>query len=79
MRIYLEHDPESTSSGRDPIGGHRFSLATNAEPVCAEIMREKSRRSAITIDLNLWRYGKTLALVERNALSTEGKRWFAER
>jgi hypothetical protein len=25
-------------SGHDPMGGYRFSLATNAERVCAEIM-----------------------------------------
>jgi len=25
-------------SGYDPMGGHRFSLATNAERACAEIM-----------------------------------------
>jgi hypothetical protein len=25
-------------SGNDPIEGYRFSLATNAERVCAEIM-----------------------------------------
>jgi len=25
-------------SGYDPTGGYRFSLATNAERVCAEIM-----------------------------------------
>jgi hypothetical protein len=25
-------------SGCDPMGGNRFSLATNAERVCAEIM-----------------------------------------
>jgi len=28
-------------SGNDPMGGHRFSLATNAERVCAEIMLEQ--------------------------------------
>jgi hypothetical protein len=34
---------KSMPSGRDPMGGHRFSLATNAEGVCAEIMpKEKS-------------------------------------
>jgi hypothetical protein len=27
-------------SGNDPTGGNRFSLATNAERVCAEIMRK---------------------------------------
>jgi hypothetical protein len=27
--------------GRDPIGGRRFSFATNAERVCAENMLEQ--------------------------------------
>jgi hypothetical protein len=30
-------------SGHDPIGEKRFSLATNAERVCAEIMRRKQQ------------------------------------
>jgi hypothetical protein len=29
---------KSMPSGCDPMGGNRFSLATNAEGVCAEIM-----------------------------------------
>jgi hypothetical protein len=29
---------KSMPSGYDPMGGYRFSLATNAERVCAEIM-----------------------------------------
>jgi hypothetical protein len=32
-------------SGYDPMGGHRFSLATNAERVCAEIMLKKKVRA----------------------------------
>jgi hypothetical protein len=38
VRITLEHDPEKHALGLDPMGGHRFSLTTNAERVCAEIM-----------------------------------------
>jgi len=30
-------------SGYDPMGGYRFSLATNAERVCAEIMLKQKR------------------------------------
>ena len=40
-----EHDPEKHALGHDPTGGNRFSLATNAERVCAEIML-KQRASA---------------------------------
>ena len=29
---------KSMPSGDDPMGGYRFSLAANAERVCAEIM-----------------------------------------
>jgi len=29
---------KSMPSGYDPMGGYRFSLATNAERACAEIM-----------------------------------------
>jgi hypothetical protein len=36
-----EHDPETHAFGLDPNGGYRFSLATNAEHVCAEIMRNQ--------------------------------------
>jgi hypothetical protein len=32
-------------SGYDPMGGNRFSLATNAERVCAEIMLKQEMRS----------------------------------
>jgi len=32
---------KSMPSGYDPMGGYRFSLATNAERVCAEIMLEQ--------------------------------------
>jgi hypothetical protein len=35
-------------SGCDPMGGSRFSLATNAERVCAEIML-KQRDEIISI------------------------------
>jgi hypothetical protein len=34
---------KSTPSGYDPMGGYRFSLATNAERVCAEIMLKTGR------------------------------------
>jgi hypothetical protein len=40
---------KSTPSGYDPTGGHRFSLATNAERVCAEIMLKLKSYSAMTI------------------------------
>jgi hypothetical protein len=30
-------------SGDDPMGGYRFSRATNAERVCAEIMLRRGR------------------------------------
>jgi hypothetical protein len=33
---------KSMPSGYDPMGGHRFSLATNAERVCAAIMRKEN-------------------------------------
>ena len=33
---------KSKPSGYDPTGGYRFSLATNAERVCAEIMLRQS-------------------------------------
>ncbi len=33
---------KSMPLGYDPTGGHRFSLATNAERVCAEIMSKKA-------------------------------------
>jgi hypothetical protein len=37
-------------SDYDPMGGHRFSLATNAERVCAEIMlKTKSGYAAIAL------------------------------
>ena len=32
-------------SGYDPTGGYRFSLATNADRVCAEIMLEQKART----------------------------------
>jgi len=38
-------------SGYDPMGGNRFSLATNAERVCAEIMLKQ--RDEIMIRFNL--------------------------
>jgi hypothetical protein len=38
-------------SGHDPMGGNRFSLATNAERVCAEIMLKQ--RDEATIRFNL--------------------------
>jgi hypothetical protein len=38
-------------SGYDPTGGNRFSLATNAERVCAEIMLKQ--RNAIMIRFHL--------------------------
>jgi hypothetical protein len=31
------------------MGGHRFSLATNAERVCAEVMLKSKRYSGMTI------------------------------
>src|SRR5882757_3765080 len=37
---------KSMPSGHDPMGGNRFSLATNAQRVCAEIMLE--RKSKLT-------------------------------
>jgi hypothetical protein len=40
-------------SGRDPMGGFRFSFATNAERVCAEIMLKQKVRSAMTIHLEV--------------------------
>ena len=41
----LEHDPEKHALGLDPMGGNRFSLATNAERVCAEIMLKQRARA----------------------------------
>jgi hypothetical protein len=32
-------------SGYDPMGGHRVSLATDAERVCPEIMLEQKDRA----------------------------------
>jgi hypothetical protein len=32
-------------SGYDPMGGNRFSLATNAKGVCAEIMLKQEDNS----------------------------------
>ena len=40
-----EHDPEKHALGYDPMGEDRFSLATNAERVCAEIMLEQKDRA----------------------------------
>jgi len=34
----------SMPSGHDPMGGNRFSLATNAERVCAEITLERKSK-----------------------------------
>src|SRR6516162_2763156 len=48
--LLLEHDPEKHALGLDPMGGNRFSLATNAERVCAEIML-KQRASVVTLTL----------------------------
>jgi len=31
---------KSMPTGNDPTGGNRFSVATNADRVCAEIMRK---------------------------------------
>jgi hypothetical protein len=31
---------KSMPTGNDPTGGNRFSAATNADRVCAEIMRK---------------------------------------
>ncbi len=42
---------KSMPSGYDPMGGNRFSLATNAERVCAEIMLKQ--RDEIMIRFNL--------------------------
>jgi hypothetical protein len=39
-------------SGYDPTGAQRFSLATNAGRVCAEIMLSQELRSAMAIQLN---------------------------
>jgi len=36
---------KSMPSGYDPMGGYRFSLATNAERVCAEIMLKQQTRA----------------------------------
>jgi hypothetical protein len=36
---------KSMPSGHDPMGGHRFSLATNAERVCAEIILKQKDRA----------------------------------
>jgi hypothetical protein len=36
---------KSMPSGYDPMGGYRFSLATNAERVCAEIMLKQKDRA----------------------------------
>jgi hypothetical protein len=41
---------KSMPSGHDPMGGNRFSLATNAERVCAEIMLKQ--RDEIMIRFN---------------------------
>jgi hypothetical protein len=43
---------KSMPSGYDPMGVQRFSLATNAEHVCAEIMLNQKLRSAIAIQPN---------------------------
>ena len=37
-------------SGHDPMGGHRFSLATNAERVCAEIVLKQRDENPIHSD-----------------------------
>ena len=42
---------KSMPSGYDPMGVNRFSLATNAERVCAEIMLKQ--RDEIMIRFNL--------------------------
>jgi len=36
---------KSMPSGYDPWGGYRFSLATNAERVCAEIMLKQQAKA----------------------------------
>jgi len=41
----MENDPEKHALGLDPVGGNRFSLATNAERVCAEIMLKQRARA----------------------------------
>ena len=41
---------KSLPSGYDPTGVQRFSLATNAGRVCAEIMLEQQTKSAMAID-----------------------------
>src|SRR5207237_2129995 len=38
----LEHDPEKHALGLRPEGWNRFSLATNAKRVCAEIMLKQN-------------------------------------
>ena len=38
-------------SGYDPMGGNRFSLATNAERVCAEIMLKQRDKIVIRFRL----------------------------
>ena len=40
---------KSTPSGGDPMGGNWFSLATNAERVCAEIMLQQKAWSAMVL------------------------------
>jgi hypothetical protein len=40
LRLALEHDPEKRALGLRPDRCMAVSLATNAERVCAEIMRE---------------------------------------
>jgi hypothetical protein len=35
------------SPGYDPMGGHRFSVATNAGRVCAEIMLKQKAMLAL--------------------------------
>jgi hypothetical protein len=42
--LVLEHDPKKHALGLRPAG-HRFSLATNAERVCAEIMLKQKDRA----------------------------------
>jgi hypothetical protein len=41
----LAHDPEKHALGYDPMGVQRFSLATNAERVCAGIMRKQEAKA----------------------------------
>ena len=60
---------KSMPSGHDPMGGYRFSLATNAERVCVEIMLKQKDRAGMTIRrkvITLYRHRGSFAIAWLN-------------